>query len=111
MSAERRPKQRVCFLMRARADTLEEYKRRHAEVWPEMLDALRRTGWENYSLFARADGLIVGYVETDDFDAALDAMQGEAVNSRWQTEMAPLFEIAAAPDSSLDRLEEIFHLD
>jgi L-rhamnose mutarotase len=103
--------QRVCFLMRARADTLEEYKRRHAEVWPDMLDALRRTGWQNYSLFARADGLIVGYVETDDFDAALAAMQDESVNARWQAEMAPLFEIEAAPDSSMQRLEEIFHLD
>jgi L-rhamnose mutarotase len=102
---------RVCFLMHARADTLEEYKRRHAEVWPEMLDALRRTGWRNYSLFARGDGLIVGYVETDDFEAALAAMQEESVNARWQAEMTPLFEIEAAPDSSMQELEEIFHLD
>jgi L-rhamnose mutarotase len=97
--------------MRARADTLEEYKARHREVWPEMLDALNRAGWRNYSLFAREDGLIVGYVETDDFEAALAAMQDEEVNARWQMEMAPLFEIEAAPDQSLVRLEEIFHLD
>jgi L-rhamnose mutarotase len=103
--------QRVCFLMRARVETLEEYKRRHADVWPEMLEALSRAGWQNYSLFARADGLIVGYVETDDFEAALAAMQNEAVNARWQAEMARLFEIEAAPDSSMQRLEEIFHLD
>ena len=104
-------KQRVCFLMRARADTLQEYKRRHAEVWPEMLDALRRAGWRNYSLFARGDGMIVGYVETDDFQASLAAMQTEAVNARWQAEMAPLFEIEAAPDTALVQLEEIFHID
>ena len=96
--------QRVCFLMRARADTLEEYKRRHAEVWPEMLAALSAAGWRNYSLFARGDGLIVGYVETDDFEAALAAMQDEDVNARWQAEMAPLFEIQAAPDSALEQL-------
>jgi len=112
MSTDSRPEaKRVCFLMRARADTLEEYKRRHAEVWPEMLEALSRAGWQNYSLFARADGLIVGYVETEDFDAALAAMQEESVNARWQAEMAPLFEVEAAPDTSMLQLEEIFHLD
>jgi L-rhamnose mutarotase len=97
--------------MRARADTLEEYKARHSEVWPEMREALRQAGWRNYSLFARDDGLIVGYVETDDFDAALAAMQSSPVNERWQAEMAPLFEVRTAPDTSLVRLEEIFHLD
>jgi L-rhamnose mutarotase len=108
---DRQAGRRVCFLMHARADTLDEYKARHAEVWPEMRDALEAAGWRNYSLFARPDGTIVGYVETDDFDAALAAMQRAEVNARWQAEMAPLFEIEAAPDRSLERLEEIFHLD
>jgi L-rhamnose mutarotase len=76
-----------------------------------MLDALRRTGWRNYSLFAAADGMVIGYLETDDFQAALDGMQAEPVNARWQAEMAPMFELQAAPDTSLVRLEEIFHLD
>jgi L-rhamnose mutarotase len=112
MTDDTRPSaQRVCFLMRARADTLDEYKRRHEDVWPEMLDALRAAGWRNYSLFARGDGLVVGYVETDDFAAALAAMQEAAVNDRWQAEMAPLFEIEAAPDQALEPLQEIFHLD
>ncbi len=103
--------QRVCFVMRVRPEAMDEYRRRHAEVWPEMLDALRRTGWRNYSLFAAADGMVIGYVETDDFQAALDGMQEEPVNARWQAEMAPMFELQAAPDTSLVRLEEIFHLD
>ena len=76
-----------------------------------MREALRRTGWRNYSLFAAGDGTIVGYVETEDFEAAVEAMQTEPVNARWQAEMAPMFELQAAPDTSLVRLEEIFHLD
>lgn len=102
--------ERVCFVMRVRPEAMEEYRRRHAEVWPEMLDALRRTGWRNYSLFAAGDGMVIGYVETDDFQAAVDGMQEEPVNARWQAEMAPMFEVQAAPDTSLVRLEEIFHL-
>ena len=45
--------ERVCFLLRVRPERLDEYKARHREVWPEMLDALRESGWRNYSLFLR----------------------------------------------------------
>lgn len=103
--------ERVCFVMRVRGDALAEYKRRHAEVWPEMRAALSEAGWRNYSLYSRGDGTIIGYCEVDDFQAAIDAMQGTEVNTRWQAEMAPMFEVRAAPDTTLERLEEIFHLD
>lgn len=104
--------ERVCFLLRVRADRLAEYRDRHAEVWPEMLDALRGTGWRNYSLFLHDDGLLVGYLETDDFEAARAGMAAMAVNTRWQAEMAPFFEQldGQAPDRGLVRLEEVFHL-
>ena len=60
----------VGFLLKVKPHMMDEYKRRHAEVWPEMLAALSETGWHNYSLFMREDGLLFGYVETPDFDAA-----------------------------------------
>jgi L-rhamnose mutarotase len=101
--------QRVCFTLRVRPERLEEYKARHRSVWPEMLDALRATGWRNYSLFVSEDGLLVGYLETDDFQAALAGMDAADVNARWQAEMAEFFE-QGRPDTSLRRLEEVFHL-
>ena len=105
--------ERVCFVLRVRSDRLDEYRQRHEGVWPEMLGALRETGWRNYSLFLRADGLLVGYLETDDFASALDGMEAREVNARWQADMAPFFELpeGARPDTGLERLEEIFHLD
>jgi len=66
--------QRVCFLLKVREDRIAEYRERHAAVWPEMLQALSATGWHNYSLFLRDDGLLVGYLETEDFEAALAGM-------------------------------------
>jgi L-rhamnose mutarotase len=105
--------ERVCFLGRVRAERLAEYRERHQRVWPEMLDALRQAGWRSYSLFLTEDGLLVGYLETDDYQAALDRMAGTEVNARWQREMAPYFtELdGRPPDQGFRRIAEIFHLD
>ena len=105
--------ERVCFLGRVRPDRLAEYRERHAAVWPEMLDALREAGWANYSLFLTHDGLLVGYLETDDYAAAQQRMAGTAVNQRWQADMAPYFtELRGVrPDQGFRRIDEIFHLD
>ncbi|MEV5348448.1 L-rhamnose mutarotase [Streptomyces achromogenes] len=104
--------QRVCFLLKVRADRLDEYRARHAAVWPEMLDALAAAGWHNYSLFLREDGLLVGYLETEDFAAAQARMAATDVNAHWQKEMAPFFESleGARPDEAMRPLTEVFHL-
>ena len=103
--------ERVCFLARVRPERMAEYSERHKEVWPEMLAALRAAGWGNYSIFLAGDGLLVGYLETDDYQAALDAMAATEVNGRWQAEMAAYFVANGPPDRSFLRLAEIFHLD
>jgi len=82
---------RYCFQLQVRPDRIAAYRERHRTVWPEMLAALRDTGWRNYSLFLRPDGLLIGYVESDDLAAAQAAMAATAVNARWQAEMAPFF--------------------
>ena len=104
---------RVCFLLKVRDDRLAEYAQRHEEVWSEMLEALSRTGWHNYSLFLREDGLLVGYFETPDLQAALTGMAATDVNARWQAEMASFFESldGRRPDEAFLTLPEVFHLD
>ncbi|GAA2029077.1 L-rhamnose mutarotase [Catenulispora yoronensis] len=103
---------RVCFLLKVRAELAEEYRERHEQVWPGMLDALRAAGWGNYSLFLRPDGLLVGYVETEDFDRARASMADTEVNARWQAEMGRYFEeLDGAPDAAMVPLTEVFHLD
>jgi L-rhamnose mutarotase len=104
---------RYCFALKVRAELQAEYRQRHAAVWPDMLHALRRSGWRNYSLFARPDGLIVGYVEADDLDAAQRAMAATEVNARWQAEMGRYFVgfDGQRPDEGFELLEEVFNLD
>ena len=104
---------RIAFQLKVREEMIDEYRSAHKEVWPEMLDALERHGWHNYSLFMRPDGTLFGYFETpSSFQDALDGMASEDVNERWQTAMQPFFEgVGAHPDEMMLELEEVFHLD
>jgi L-rhamnose mutarotase len=104
--------ERVCFLLKVKPERLAEYKERHKAVWPDMLEALQETGWHNYSLFLREDGLLVGYFETPDYQAALAGMAQREVNLRWQRDMAPFFDNLAGrrPDEGFLRLEQVFYL-
>ena len=104
--------QRICFVLQVKPDRLEEYKRRHRNVWREMQAALRETGWGNYSLFLREDGLLVGFLETENFDRARTGMAGREVNVRWQHEMRDFFvqPDGVLPDRVMQPLEEVFHL-
>ena len=105
--------QRVGFRLQVRPEMMDEYVRRHAEVWPDMLQALRETGWTNYTLFLdRSDGTLFGYFETPDLAAAKAGMAAREVNARWQADMAPFF--IALDGKRLDegflQLEDVFYL-
>src|SRR5579864_4044079 len=103
---------RICFLLKVKKDRLTEYKERHRAVWPEMLSALHNAGWNNYSLFLRDDGLLIGYVETPDCQAALQKMAVTEINRRWQAEMGEFFEgfPGRRPDEQMEPIPEVFHL-
>ncbi len=105
---------RIGFLLKVKKDMLEEYKKKHQAVWPEMREALSRTGWHNYSLFLAEDGLLFGYFETPvSLEAAIEGMSKEEVNARWQTMMAPFFDEIGGKhaDEGMLELEQVFYLE
>ncbi|GAA4681160.1 L-rhamnose mutarotase [Frondihabitans cladoniiphilus] len=100
---------RICFLLHVRPDRLDEYRTAHEAVWPEMLEALKATGWNDYSLFLEEEtGLVVGVLDTVDFEAAQAAMAATDVDAKWQASMAPYF---AETDSPVTALPRVFHLE
>lgn len=100
---------RYCFQLHVAAEHIEEYRRRHAAVWPDMLRALEASGRTNYSLFLREDGLVTGYFEhSEPIELVRAAMDSSPVNERWQSSMRGLLVDAA---QSPIVLEEVFHLE
>jgi L-rhamnose mutarotase len=105
--------QRVGFRLQVRPEMMDEYVRRHEQVWPDMLQALRDTGWTNYSLFLdRNDGTLFGYFETPNLEAAKAGMAALEVNDKWQADMAPFFNglEGKAADEGFKTLEDVFYL-
>jgi L-rhamnose mutarotase len=104
---------RVCFTLQVDPTKLDAYRAAHAAVWPDMLRALADSGWHDYRLFLRPDGLLVGFLETDDFAAAQAAMARTEVNARWQAAMAGFFPALgeSRPDEGMLVLDQVFHLE
>ena len=101
--------QRSAFVLRVRPERLDEYVETHRRVWPEMLDALRRAGIRNYTIFRHGNEMF-GYFEADDLEAAGRYLEAQEVVSRWQDAMAELLE-ERVPDEGPPALEEVFRLD
>jgi L-rhamnose mutarotase len=103
--------ERVAFAMKLRPGAEAEYRRRHAAVWPEMLDALRGAGCSNYSIYQKDDDLF-GVFDVEDFARFRATMDASPVNARWQADMRGLIDPCTDPATGFHRrLEEVFRLE
>ena len=103
--------QRIAFRMRISPGSEEEYRRRHRQVWPELLADLKRAGCQNYSIFL-SDTELFAYMEVEDFQRYLAIMATSQASERWEAQMGDILlreteEATGFPPV----LEEVFHLD
>ena len=103
--------QRVAFMMRIKPGTQEEYRRRHQQVWPELLADLKRAGCQNYSIYLH-DTELFAYMEVDDFQSYLAIMAASRASERWEAQMGDILIRETEADAGFPPvLEEVFHLD
>ncbi len=103
--------ERVCFTFEIYPGTEAEYKKRHDEIWPELVEAIKAAGQSNYSLFRRGT-TIIGYVECEPDSATAFAKVNSAASSpRWQEWFKDVIVSLTDENGELIRLEEVWHLD
>ena len=104
--------QRVCFLLRVKRDRIEEYKRRHQQVWPEMLALLKRSGISDYSIFRRDELLLLVMRVELDFETTWSKIENDPVNLCWQEAMGEYFAPLEdrRPNERFPMLAEVFYL-
>lgn len=99
------------WVLEVRPGYEEEYVRRHREIWPEMLEALRGAGVSNYSIF-RHGLTLFGYFETDDIGETQRLLAGSETNRRWSEWMAPIMRVETDPRTEFPYLLPLqWHMD
>jgi len=105
---------RYGMVLKVKAEKLEEYKRLHAAVWPEVLAMIRKCNIHNYSIYHK-DGYLFSYFEYhgEDFAADMVKMAADPATQRWWALCNPCQEPlpTRAPGEWWAQMEEVFHAD
>ncbi|GIU92844.1 MAG: L-rhamnose mutarotase [Acidimicrobiia bacterium] len=103
--------QRACFTFEIYPDKIEEYKKRHDEIWPELVDAIKKAGLANYTLFRRGTQ-VIAYVECHpNIETAFRKIGATDVNARWSEWFEDVIVSLTDEDGNLYWAEEVWHLD
>ena len=104
--------QRIAFTFELKpgADPV-EYRRRHDEIWPEMIETLRAAGIRNYDIYL-AERRLFATLEVEDISRMARVLGSSDVNRRWSEMMEPLIDIDPDPAIGFPRLLPLmFHMD
>jgi L-rhamnose mutarotase len=103
--------ERLCFTFEIYPGQEAEYKRRHDEIWPELVEAIQDAGFKNYSLFRR-NLTIVGYVECHpDVATAFGKLGPHEATTRWFELFEDVIVTLTDENGELIKLDEVWHLD
>jgi L-rhamnose mutarotase len=102
---------RVGHMWRAKPGRIDEYKRFHATVWPELERLLRDAGITTYVIYAW-DDVLFSHMEVEDYDRMVERFNGDPVAQRWEEEVGELIDYPDAdPETGWPRmLDEVWAL-
>ena len=103
---------RFAFKMQLKAGCEEEYERRHAAIWPELVQRIKEQGVRNYSIYWDRDtNALFAYQECEGDGNSQDTEQVDPVTQRWWDMMADIMETHPDHSPVSIPLQEVFHLD
>jgi L-rhamnose mutarotase len=101
---------RVAFKMKLYPGKIEEYKRRHDEIWPELTSLLKETGIQEYSIFLDEETLILFGVLQVKERQSLDSLPQHPVMKKWWAYMKDIMESNADNSPVSISLKEVFYM-
>ena len=102
--------QNIALRTRLKADQVDAYIDAHDNIWPEVVENLKRVGVTQWLIFR--DGLDLFHAVTcEDWDAALEALREDPVDQRWQAAMAEFTEVAVDLSGAGGRLDLVFRFE
>lgn len=100
---------RHAFTMKLKPGFEEEYKKRHDEIWPELIKVLKEAGIHNYSIYLDEEtGTLFAYQELED---DVSDVSSHPVVRKWWDYMEELMETKPDHSPVTVSLKEVFHMD
>nr|MBQ5604950.1 L-rhamnose mutarotase [Bacteroidales bacterium] len=103
--------ERLAFKMKLKPGCQAEYRRRHAQVWPEILQLLKETGVSDYSIFLDEETDILFAVQKVSGESNSQQLGHVEVQQRWWSYMADIMEVNPDDSPISIPLPEVFHAD
>ncbi len=102
---------KLAFKMKLKPDRREEYKRRHAAIWPELIKLLHDTGVRDYSIFLDKETDILFAVQEQEGESSSQDLGDNPIVQKWWAYMADIMETNTDKSPVSVPLEEVFHMD
>jgi L-rhamnose mutarotase len=102
---------RHAFKMKLKPGVVAEYKKRHDEIWPELVAELRKAGVFDYSIFLDEETLTLFAVQKLSDNNSASELQKNPIVRKWWDYMAPLMEVHHDHAPVCGELRAVFHLD
>ncbi len=102
--------ERIAFKMKLHKGFEKEYKKRHDEIWPELIELLKNAGINDYSIFVdETTNDLFGVLKVDDANA-LDSLPAKDIMQKWWAYMKDIMESNEDNSPVSISLKEVFHL-
>ena len=104
--------ERYAWKAKVKDGRIDEYRRRHDEIWPEMKDVLKSAGIVNYSIWLVGNDLF-GYYECEKgIDYAARVQAESPIVDRWNEYMKDVMEMTIDEKTGAQPLmTEVFYLE
>jgi L-rhamnose mutarotase len=102
--------QRVGFKMKLYEGQVEEYKKRHDEIWPDLVDELHKAGLQEFSIFLDEDSRTLFAFHLLREDVISKGQPGGEVQRKWWEYMSPLMECNDDNSPKTWPLKEVFYM-
>jgi L-rhamnose mutarotase len=103
---------RSAFSLKLKPGFAAEYKRRHDEIWPDLVRELEAAGVSDYSIYLDESTLTLFAFQKVKDHSSSDQLASRAIVKKWWKYMADIMETNAEDNSPVVvSLKEVFHMD
>jgi len=102
--------ERVAFKMKMLPGMKAEYKKRHDEVWPEIVELIKKSGISDYAIFLDEETNILFGVQKVEGNVGSQDLGFNEIQKKWWDYMADIMEVNADNSPVNVSLEEVFYL-